>query len=101
MGVPLARPQEPARTRPLSCDEAALGVSRDLDGRLSVREELLLRRHLRRCKQCARFDDAVWIQRVALRKLTVVELPTALRPFDRKLWRAAASQPIAAKSTNR
>jgi hypothetical protein len=101
MGVPHARPQEPARTRPLSCDQAALAVSRDLDGWLSAREELLLRRHLRRCQRCNCFDHAVRIQRVALRKLAVVTLPTTLRSFDRKLWRAAASQPIAAKSTNR
>jgi Putative zinc-finger len=91
MGVPLARPHERARTRPLTCSEAALAASRDLDGRLSARERLLLRSHLGGCKQCACFDRALSIQRVALRRLTVVALPATLRSFDRKLRRAAAS----------
>jgi RNA polymerase sigma-70 factor (ECF subfamily) len=64
--------------RSLSCAEAELAVSRDLDGRLSEAEKAQLRAHLEECPNCATFATRQRVQRIALRSLAQVPLPASL-----------------------
>jgi RNA polymerase sigma-70 factor (ECF subfamily) len=73
----------------LSCCEAQLAVSRDLDGQSSRRERRLLHDHLRLCLECELFARDQRAQRAALRQLAEVELPKALA--ERKFPLPAAS----------
>jgi RNA polymerase sigma-70 factor (ECF subfamily) len=65
----------------LTCHEAERAVSRRLDGRLALTERRPLRRHLRECTDCARFERSQQAQRLALRSLGNVPLPTSLASF--------------------
>jgi RNA polymerase sigma-70 factor, ECF subfamily len=65
----------------LTCHEAELAVSRRLDGRLARSERRPLRRHLRECSDCARFERSQQAQRLALRSLANVPLPSSLASF--------------------
>jgi RNA polymerase sigma factor (sigma-70 family) len=62
----------------LTCGEAELAVSRQLDGRLSRQDRGALRAHLRACKECATFARRQRAQRTALRSLAMVPVPTSL-----------------------
>ncbi len=62
----------------LTCGEAELAISRQLDGRLSRREKGALRAHLRECKECAAFARRQRAQRSALRSLAAVPVPASL-----------------------
>jgi len=62
----------------LTCSEAELAVSRQLDGRLSRKERGALRAHLRECTECARFARSQRAQRGALRSLAAIPLPQSL-----------------------
>src|SRR5207253_7889523 len=53
----------------LSCGEAELAISRQLDGLLPRREKGALRAHLRECKECATFARRQRAQRSALKSL--------------------------------
>jgi len=65
----------------LTCHEAERAVSRRLDGRLVRTERRSLRRHLRECVDCARFERSQRAQRLALRSLAKVPLPSSLASF--------------------
>src|ERR671936_898838 len=65
----------------LTCGEAELAISRQLDGRLSRTEKGQLRAHLRECSECATFARRQRAQRTALKSLAAVPLPTSLSSF--------------------
>src|SRR3954468_506222 len=65
----------------LTCGEAELAISRQLDGRLARRGKGALRAHLRECPQCALFARRQRAQRSALRSLGAVPVPTSLLSF--------------------
>src|SRR5207248_1874407 len=62
----------------LTCDEAELAISRQLDDRLSRTEKGQLRAHLRECAACATLARRQRAQRTALRSLGAVSLPPSL-----------------------
>src|SRR5215210_5617163 len=65
----------------LTCGEAELAISRQLDGRLGRQEKGSLRAHLRQCDECATFARRQRAQRTALRSLAAVPLPASLTSF--------------------
>jgi RNA polymerase sigma-70 factor (ECF subfamily) len=73
----------------LTCHEAQLSLSRDLDGQSTRRERRLLREHLGYCVECNAFAADQQAQRAALRELADVPLPRALA--EDKFFRSAAS----------
>src|SRR4029078_5583017 len=62
----------------LTCTEAELAISRQIDGRLSRSEKGALRAHLRTCSECASFARSQRAQRSALKGLVAVPLPASL-----------------------
>jgi RNA polymerase sigma factor (sigma-70 family) len=62
----------------LTCGEAELAISQQLDGRLSRKDKGALRAHLRECKECATFARRQRAQRSALRSLGAVPVPASL-----------------------
>jgi RNA polymerase sigma-70 factor (ECF subfamily) len=62
----------------ITCHEAELAISRQLDGRLSRKERGALRGHLRECEDCARFARSQRAQRGAIKSLAAIPLPTSL-----------------------
>jgi RNA polymerase sigma factor (sigma-70 family) len=62
----------------LTCGEAELAISRQLDGRLPRKEKGALRAHLRECKECATFARRQRAQRAALKSLAAIPVPTSL-----------------------
>jgi RNA polymerase sigma-70 factor, ECF subfamily len=62
----------------LTCGQAELAISRELDRRLSRAERGALRAHLRECRECARFARSQRAQRAAFKSLAVVPLPGSL-----------------------
>jgi RNA polymerase sigma-70 factor (ECF subfamily) len=62
----------------LTCGEAELAISRQLDKRLGRREKGALRAHLRQCPECATFARRQRAQRTALRSLGAIPLPASL-----------------------
>jgi RNA polymerase sigma-70 factor, ECF subfamily len=65
----------------LTCHEAEHAISRNLDGLLDRAGKRVLRRHLRECGECKRFDRGQRAQRTALRALANVALPRSLSSF--------------------
>jgi RNA polymerase sigma factor (sigma-70 family) len=65
----------------LTCGEAELAISRQLDGRLGRNEKGALRAHLRQCDECASFARRQRAQRSALRSLGAVPIPASLSSF--------------------
>jgi RNA polymerase sigma factor (sigma-70 family) len=65
----------------LTCVEAELAISRQLDGRLSRGDKGALRAHLRECGECATFARRLRAQRSALKALAAVPLPGSLATF--------------------
>jgi RNA polymerase sigma factor (sigma-70 family) len=62
----------------ITCHEAELSISKQLDGRLSRKEKGVLRAHLRECPECASFARSQRAQRGALKALGAIPLPTTL-----------------------
>src|SRR5512132_1704664 len=62
----------------LTCREAELAISKQLDGRLSRADKGLLRAHLRECPECATFARSQRAQRSALRSLAAIPAPAWL-----------------------
>jgi RNA polymerase sigma factor (sigma-70 family) len=62
----------------LTCAEAEQAVSRRLDGRLRRRDARALRRHLRECPACTRFEQVQKEQRSLLGGLAVMPVPASL-----------------------
>jgi hypothetical protein len=65
----------------LTCGEAELAISRQLDGRLGRQEKGALRAHLRQCEECASFARRQRAQRSALKSLAAAPLPASLSSF--------------------
>jgi RNA polymerase sigma factor (sigma-70 family) len=62
----------------ITCHEAELATSKQLDGRLSRKEKGALRAHLRECDECAGFARSQRAQRGALKALAAIPLPQSL-----------------------
>ena len=62
----------------ITCHEAELSISRQLDGRLPRKEKGPLRAHLRECEECAGFARSQRAQRGALKALGAIPLPSSL-----------------------
>src|SRR5438105_5615825 len=62
----------------LTCHEAELAISRQLDGRLPRAERGSLRAHLRACPDCATVARRQRAQRTAFKALAAVPLPSSL-----------------------
>jgi RNA polymerase sigma-70 factor, ECF subfamily len=62
----------------LTCAQAELAISRDLDGLLSAADYAALSAHLRRCEACAELARTQRVQRTALRALAAIPLPESL-----------------------
>jgi RNA polymerase sigma factor (sigma-70 family) len=65
----------------ITCHEAELAISRQLDNRLSRTDKGALRAHLRECDECARFARSQRAQRGALKSLGAIPLPGSLASF--------------------
>jgi RNA polymerase sigma factor (sigma-70 family) len=65
----------------ITCHEAELAISRQLDGRLARSERGALRAHLRECEDCARFARSQRAQRGAIKSLALIPLPSTLSSF--------------------
>jgi RNA polymerase sigma-70 factor (ECF subfamily) len=65
----------------LTCGEAELAISRQLDGRLARTEKGQLRAHLRECPECATFARRQRAQRSALKTLALIPVPSSLASF--------------------
>ncbi|MGB2875646.1 MAG: sigma-70 family RNA polymerase sigma factor [Gaiellaceae bacterium] len=62
----------------ITCHEAELAISRQLDGRLSRKERGILRAHLRECEECSHFARSQRAQRGAIKSLAAIPLPQSL-----------------------
>jgi RNA polymerase sigma-70 factor (ECF subfamily) len=62
----------------LTCAQAELAISRDLDGLLSAADYAALSAHLRRCGLCAELARTQRAQRAAIRALAAIPLPDSL-----------------------
>jgi RNA polymerase sigma factor (sigma-70 family) len=62
----------------ITCHEAELAISKQLDGRLSRKEKATLRGHLRECADCAGFARSQRAQRGAIKSLSLIPLPQSL-----------------------
>jgi RNA polymerase sigma-70 factor, ECF subfamily len=62
----------------LTCQQAELAISKQLDGRLGRSERGALRGHLRACPDCATVARRQRAQRSAFKSLAAVPLPTSL-----------------------
>ncbi len=65
----------------LTCHDAELAISRQLDGLLPRRDKGTLRAHLRECGECATFARRLRAQRTALKALAAVPIPGSLASF--------------------
>src|SRR5438270_8006723 len=65
----------------LTCGDAELAISKQLDDRLSRQEKGALRAHLRQCKECATFARRQRAQRSALKSLAAIPVPASLSSF--------------------
>jgi len=65
----------------LTCTEAELAISRQLDSRLPRKDKGALRAHLRECADCARFARSQRAQRSAIRGLALIPIPSSLTSF--------------------
>ena len=62
----------------ITCHEAELAISRQLDGRLSRKDKGTLRAHLRECDDCSGFARSQRAQRGAIKSLGLIPLPQSL-----------------------
>src|SRR5438105_12920843 len=62
----------------ITCHEAELAISRQLDGRLPRSERGALRAHLRECEECAHFARSQRAHRGAIKSLALIPLPHSL-----------------------
>lgn len=81
----------------LTCQDAELAISKQVDGRLPRAEKGALRAHLRECRECASFARSQRAQRAALRSIAAIPLPSSLASFFGG-GGAAAGAGVAAKA---
>src|ERR687883_1024203 len=65
----------------LTCTEAELAISKQLDGRLGRKEKGQLRAHLRECEECSHFARSQRAQRSAIQSLALIPVPASLSSF--------------------
>jgi RNA polymerase sigma-70 factor, ECF subfamily len=82
----------------LTCDQAELAISKQLDGRLSRSERGALRAHLRACPDCATVARRQRAQRAAFKSLGAIPLPTSLASLFGGGGGAAVGTGVAAKA---
>ena len=75
----------------ISCQEAALAINRQLDGRLSMGERRALRAHLRACADCNSLAQSQRAQRRALKSLVIVPLPLTIAHWSGATSASAAT----------
>jgi RNA polymerase sigma factor (sigma-70 family) len=62
----------------ITCHDAELAISKQLDGRLARKDRGALRAHIRECDDCAGFARSQRAQRGALKALGAIPLPSSL-----------------------
>src|SRR5207247_2412443 len=62
----------------ITCHEAELAISKQLDGRLARKDKGALRAHLRECEECAHFARRQRAQSGAIKSLALIPLPGSL-----------------------
>jgi RNA polymerase sigma factor (sigma-70 family) len=82
----------------LTCRQAELAISKQLDGRLPRSERGALRGHLRACPDCAKVARRHRAQRSAFKALGAVPLPTSLASLFGGGGGAAVGTGVAAKA---
>src|SRR2546423_3229918 len=82
----------------LTCHQAELAMSRQLDGRLPRAERGALRAHLRACPECATAARRQRAQRAAFKSLAAVPLPSSLASLFGGGGGAAVGTGVAAKA---
>ena len=82
----------------LTCQQAELAISKQLDGRLARSERGALRAHLRACPDCATVARRQRAQRSAFKALAAVPLPTSLASLFGGGGGAAVGTGVAAKA---
>src|SRR2546423_2816483 len=82
----------------LTCNQAELAISRQLDGRLPRSERGALRAHLRACPDCATAARRQRAQRTAFKSLAAVPLPSSLASLFGGGGGAAVGTGVAAKA---
>jgi RNA polymerase sigma-70 factor, ECF subfamily len=82
----------------LTCHEAELALSKQLDGRLERSERGALRAHLRACPDCATTARRQRAQRTAFKSLAAVPLPSSLASLFGGGGGAAVGTGVAAKA---
>jgi RNA polymerase sigma factor (sigma-70 family) len=75
----------------LTCQDAALAINKQLDGRLSLSERRALRAHLRACAECTSLVQSQRAQRRALKALVLVPLPVTMTHWFGSQTAAAAT----------
>src|SRR5918911_5657044 len=65
----------------ITCHEAEIAISKQLDDRLPRKEKGALRAHLRECDECARFARSQRAQRSAMKALALIPVPPSLTSF--------------------
>jgi RNA polymerase sigma factor (sigma-70 family) len=75
----------------LTCQDAALAINKQLDGRLSFGERRALRAHLRACPECNSLAQSQRAQRRALKALVLIPLPLTLTHWFGNQTAAAAT----------
>jgi hypothetical protein len=83
----------------ISCQEAALAINRQLDGRLSLGERRALRAHLRACAECHSLAQSQRAQRRALKSLVVVPLPLTIAHWSGAQSASAATGAVVGAAT--
>ncbi|MGN6169601.1 MAG: sigma-70 family RNA polymerase sigma factor [Solirubrobacteraceae bacterium] len=62
----------------ITCHDAELAISKQLDGRLARKDKGALRAHLRECEECSHFARRQRAQRGAIKSLALIPLPGSL-----------------------
>jgi RNA polymerase sigma-70 factor, ECF subfamily len=62
----------------ITCHEAELAISKQLDGRLARKDKGALRAHLRECEECAHFARRQRAQSGAIKSLALIPLPSSI-----------------------
>ncbi len=75
----------------LTCQQAALAINKQLDGRLAFGERRGLRAHLRACAECNSLAQSQRAQRRALKALVLVPLPATVSHWMGSQSAAAAT----------
>ena len=83
----------------VTCQNAELAISKQLDGRLSRKERRRLDEHVAECEDCARLVATAKRQRRAFKGLAVLPLPIGLALFKGAPAASAAVVPIGAAAS--